>query len=331
MSLLGNLEELVFGTLRHARAIRELQGSLAQAHAQLAKLAWMSEHTIVHGKVTDVDAEKARFRLEMGEDDEGQPVKSPWIPYSQVAGTRKMHSAPSVNQQMTLFAPAGSIERAVALPLTWHDKNPSPSTSGSEDVDLRGKTKTTQQDASLKKEVDGLTITQTKQAFSMVVHKDPENEQEGQGETVDDEHPWKGNRAKTLHSLTTNKDGGFTLTINKDDDEKEHKIVVNPSADADTTSVEISTHKGKNKITVKKNEMKVSHDNGQHETTYSSSGIKHKSGTRVTIESSQIHHQGSLKVTGTIRATGVVQSGAGFNGPISNTVPGSPGNADDWT
>jgi phage baseplate assembly protein gpV len=277
MTLLANLGNLIGTVMGHARAIREIQQSLADAHAQIRDAARRSEYAIVHGKVTDVDPEKHLYRQEIAEvDEDGNPTKSPWLPYSQIAGTRKVHSAPSVGQQMTLLAPGGNIERAISIPLTWWNDNPSPSTSGSEDVDLRGKTRHTQKDGDFKTEIDGVTRQYTKQSAKLVIHKDPENEQEGQGEEVSDKKPWKGNRGKTKHSRLYSKDGGYTLIINEGDDSNEHKVTVHPD-----NAVEISTHKGKHKITVKKDGITSSVDNGKHTVEVKSSQLGGMAGGQV--------------------------------------------------
>lgn len=300
-------------------AFRDIQETLANIGGAIQRIIWENDQSLIHGTVCDVDAKKQLCRLVVGLDEDDQEVKSPWVPYGQIAGTRKIHSAPSNGQQMTLFAPNGDHMQAIALPFTWSDNNPSPSESADEDIDLRGKSKRTQKDGSVKQEVDGVTREYTKQSHELTIHKDPENEQEGKNEEVSDKKPWKGNRAKALHRKKITKDGGYELTINEGDDQKEHKITVNPTDNA----VEISTHKGKHKITIKKNEMKVSFGNGQHETTYSDSGIKHKSSTKVQIESPQIEHNGDLMVIGSVMATDTVQSQSGFIGNLQGISGGT--------
>ena len=80
------------------------------------------------GSVTDVDATKQLVRLDLGKDPDGKPFKSDWIPYAQIAGGKKLHLVPSVGQNMMAFSPSGDIAQAVAVPFTWSDQNPSPST-----------------------------------------------------------------------------------------------------------------------------------------------------------------------------------------------------------
>lgn len=91
------------------------------------------------------DATKPRARLVIGEDDEGQPVLGPWVPYSTTAGARNQHNPPSVGQQFLQIAPDGDHEQAVLLQLGHSNDVPSPSTDpgtfvdGTSDLDVRFK------------------------------------------------------------------------------------------------------------------------------------------------------------------------------------------------
>jgi phage baseplate assembly protein gpV len=307
-----------------AGAIRELQMGLVDAQKEIEWLRSAKDNSVIDGRVTDRDPKKHRIRIEIGLDDEGESVKSPWIPYSQIAGSRKVHSVPSIGQQMRIVCPNGDPCQALAVPLTWWNDNPSPSEDGDEDIDLRGKTRRTQRDADIKIEVDGVTERRTKQSHSLTIHKDPETKDEGKDEEVSDKKPWKGNRAKAKHTRSLTIKDGYALTINIEDD-KEHKITVHPD-----NSIEISAFKAKHKIRIVENEMKLSFDNGSHETTYSSGGIKHKSSTRVSIESPQIEHAGDLKITGTLLALKQIQSLIGVKAPLLGGLPGDGGDATNW-
>lgn len=304
-------------------ALRDIQETLANIGGAIQRIIWENDQSLIHGTVCDVDAKKQLCRVVVGLDEDDQEVKSPWVPYGQIAGTRKIHSAPSMGQQMTLFAPNGDHMQAIALPFTWSDNNPSPSESADEDIDLRGKSKRTQKDGSVKQEVDGVTREYTKQSHALTIHKDPENEQEGKNEEVSDKKPWKGNRAKALHVKKLTKDGGYELTINVEGEG--HKIKVHPK-----DGIEHSYNKGKHKITIDKDAIKHSFDNGQHEVSISQDGIKHKSNTRVTIESPQIAHNGNLMVNGSLFASQQIQSALGLKAPIIGAAPGDPGNATTW-
>lgn len=124
-------------------AFEEIHRALAEARAEIAKMRAAQDRMFRVGKVTDVDAEKHLYRQEIGVDDQGNPVKGPWRPYSQQAGARKSHSPPSVGQQFMMISPGGDFERGLGVPHGWSNDNPSPSTKGDEDVDQRGSTKDT--------------------------------------------------------------------------------------------------------------------------------------------------------------------------------------------
>ncbi len=108
-------------------AILELQRAVTELTAKNADIEAKFERMFRPGKVTDVDAAKQLYRQEIGLDKDGAPVKGPWIPYSQVAGARKVHSPPSVGQQMMMISPDGDPAQAFGVPLTWSNENASPS------------------------------------------------------------------------------------------------------------------------------------------------------------------------------------------------------------
>ena len=129
-----------------------------QAHAdRFDLLEARFERIHRHGPVTDVDGAKHRIRMRIGGTD-AAPMKSPWIPYSQIAGDLQSHSMPSVGQQMTMIAPDGDFDQAFALPLTWSNAVPSPSTDPAVDVDVRGTTKDTRTASSRTIEVGGASF-----------------------------------------------------------------------------------------------------------------------------------------------------------------------------
>lgn len=115
------------------------------------------ERTFRHGTVTDVDGQKHRIRMQIGGTSD-QPHKSPWIPYSQIAGARKNHSMPSVGQQMTMISPDGDIDQGFAIPLIWSNNNQSPSTDPNTDVDQRGQTTVTVTDGTWSLQSGTITI-----------------------------------------------------------------------------------------------------------------------------------------------------------------------------
>ncbi len=100
---------------------------------RVAELERRVSRQMLYGPVTDVDAQKHRIRVRIGGTDQ-EPMKSPWILYAQIAGALKLHSMPSVGQQMLMFAPDGVAEQALAVPLIWSNQNPSPSSDKDEHV-----------------------------------------------------------------------------------------------------------------------------------------------------------------------------------------------------
>ncbi len=127
------------------RAFREAHEHIAALVAGHADLEARIERLFRKGKVTDVDPKGGLYRQEIGLDDDGNPVLSPWLPYSQVAGGRKVHSPPSVGEQYLLVNPDGSADftQGLGVPHGWSDANPSPSAAGDADVATRGSTKDT--------------------------------------------------------------------------------------------------------------------------------------------------------------------------------------------
>ena len=111
-------------------AIREL----VELASRVAELERRFSGVMRHGTIEQVDPAKHLVRLNFGQDDDGKPFLSPWVPYAQIAGALKVHTPPSKGQQFTALSPTGDWQQAVALPLTWSDANPSPSQKGDEHV-----------------------------------------------------------------------------------------------------------------------------------------------------------------------------------------------------
>lgn len=100
---------------------------------RLAELERRFSQTIRHAPVHEVNAAEGWVRLKFGEGKDG-PILSDKVPYAQMAGGLKVHAPPTKGQQMTMIAPAGDPAQAVAMPMTWSDKNASPSGKGDENV-----------------------------------------------------------------------------------------------------------------------------------------------------------------------------------------------------
>lgn len=138
--------------------IRELQHAVRALRDELTNERAARERMFRPGKVAEVDAAKQLYRQEIGVDKDGNPVKGPWVPYSQIAGGRKAHSPPSVGQQMMLISPDGDFSQAFGMPFTWSKENASPSTDPNADVDQRGEVKDTNDGKSRVISVGGVTL-----------------------------------------------------------------------------------------------------------------------------------------------------------------------------
>ncbi len=147
---------------------------VARLRERLALLENRLERMHRYGTITDVDvsdATKPRARLQIGLDDQGQPVKSPWLPYATIAGGRNMHHPPSQGQQFLKISPGGEHEAGLLIPLGHSNKVPSPSTDPATDVDQRGATKTTQTDGTWKVECGPSSIAMDKNGITLTATK----------------------------------------------------------------------------------------------------------------------------------------------------------------
>ena len=140
---------------------------IVELAARIAELERRFSGMMRHGTVEEVDPGKHRIRLKFGTDVEGNPFLSPWIPYAQVAGTLKVHVPPSVGQQLTLMAPAGDWQQAVAIPFTWSNQNPAPSNAGDENVLTFGDVRVTLKDGHLEISAAGVTLELTGNGFAI--------------------------------------------------------------------------------------------------------------------------------------------------------------------
>jgi len=105
-----------------------LEDILTEMSRRLSSLERRVAGMVRHGTVSDVDISKGLARLSFGDGDAGE-FKGPWVPYAQTAGALKVHTPPSVGQQMTMISPTGDLRQAIAVPMTWSDQNPSPGQS----------------------------------------------------------------------------------------------------------------------------------------------------------------------------------------------------------
>lgn len=121
-------------------AIREL----VEVVARLADLERRVSGLVRHGTVAEVDPTRQRVRLDFGpaHGAEGRFL-SPWLPYAQFSGELRVHTPPTIGQQLTAVSPSGDPQQAVAVPLTHHAGNPSLSNAGDANVITYGNVRMT--------------------------------------------------------------------------------------------------------------------------------------------------------------------------------------------
>jgi phage baseplate assembly protein gpV len=149
----------------------DVGAQIARLFEKVAHLEGLIERMHRPGTVTDVDysdATKPRARIQIGTDEQGQPVKGPWVPIASVAGARTIHAPVSVGQQMLHISPDGNFENGVLLPYAFSKPIPSPSTDPKTHMDVLGKTKNTMTDGTWKQEVENASVTLTKGKIVLV-------------------------------------------------------------------------------------------------------------------------------------------------------------------
>lgn len=80
------------------------------------------------GTVHAVDGESRRVQLKLAGAD-GEEFLSPKRPWADFAGEEKSWRPPSKGQQMMLLSPFGDMRQGVAVPLTFSNANPAPTTA----------------------------------------------------------------------------------------------------------------------------------------------------------------------------------------------------------
>ena len=111
-----------------------IPNELARLVKRVAELERRLENTVREGPVAEVDPVKGLVRLKVGKGTDGTDQLSPWTPYAQQAGKLKIHTPPTVGQNMMMISAGGEFGQGFAIPVTWNKGNPSPSESGEENV-----------------------------------------------------------------------------------------------------------------------------------------------------------------------------------------------------
>lgn len=111
--------------------------AMADLIFRVAELERQIKNIVRPAVVSEVDAAEARARVEFGKDADGEPVLSGWLPWlAPAAGGRRVWRAPSVGEQVLVFAPGGELFPAAILPGIFYDDFPAPESSIEREVTI---------------------------------------------------------------------------------------------------------------------------------------------------------------------------------------------------
>lgn len=95
------------------RTIAEIVLHLLHGQEELERRFENRERT---GTIHEVDAEKGLARVKLGEDKNGQPFLTPWIPWMETAmGFIRTHFPPEVGEQVKVVSESGDLTDAVIV------------------------------------------------------------------------------------------------------------------------------------------------------------------------------------------------------------------------
>lgn len=129
----------------------------------------------VEGHVAERDEEKWKVRLELGTDEDGKKILSPWVkPHSNSSGAYKNSPAlPAVGDRMRLHSPSGIIGAAsYAIPSAFDDELKRPDGQGKDEaVREFGKTSVSQTQENITHKTEKTSVAQTKETVTSKTEK----------------------------------------------------------------------------------------------------------------------------------------------------------------
>jgi len=129
----------------------------------------------LEGPVAERDAEKWRVRIELGRDEKGEKILSPWVrPHSNSAGAFKHSPAlPAVGDKMRLVSPSGVVgASSYAIPNAFDDETTRPSNQDKDEFAAQfDKTRVSQTKDKLVRNTEKTTITQEKEKITQEIEK----------------------------------------------------------------------------------------------------------------------------------------------------------------
>lgn len=148
----------------YASELRHLRREVVRVNRRLA-LAH------VEGTVAERDEEKWKVRLELGTDEDGKKILSPWVkPHSNSSGSYKDSPAlPAVGDRMRLHSPSGIVGAAsYAIPSAFDDEVKRPDGQGKDEHAREyGKTRVSQTQETLTHKTEKTSVTQKKDEIAI--------------------------------------------------------------------------------------------------------------------------------------------------------------------
>lgn len=117
---------------------------LADLYKRIADLERRVQNKKRTGLIHEVDAKKGLARVKLGEDDNGKPYLTGWLPWKEVAmGGIKTHFPPAVGEQVEVVSESGDLTDALIEASIPSNENGRPSDKGDEAVITLGDTRIT--------------------------------------------------------------------------------------------------------------------------------------------------------------------------------------------
>jgi phage baseplate assembly protein V len=108
---------------------------IAHIVRELEEIKRRMRRMMFHGLITDVDSEKRLVRVSDGtKDEQGQEVKTDWLPWAELAGGLRTKTLPTKGQQVFVCSPDGLLEKGFVTPGFFTDENTPPDSKDDEYV-----------------------------------------------------------------------------------------------------------------------------------------------------------------------------------------------------
>lgn len=157
-----------------ARELRHLRREVVRVNRKLAL-------SHLEGVVAQRDEQKWKVRLELGTDDDGRPVLSPWVkPHSNSSGAYAYSPPlPAIGDRMRLMSPSGIVGGAsFATPSAFDGEVTRPNADKDESARKYGETRLSQTKDTIAAKTEKTEVKQTKEDVSVKADKKAEIEGE---------------------------------------------------------------------------------------------------------------------------------------------------------